>query len=240
MRKKIPPCIRAILENSLAQYTRSFFILLGDRSRDQVINLYNLWLAVNKEKNPNFNSSASPKILWSYKTDLGFSSHQTKRKKEISKLMKQGLYERTTDHPFEKFLTKSDIRFCYYRDTHKILGSNYDVLILQDFESLTPNILCRTIETVKGNGLVFMLLKKMSSLRQLHTLTMDVHQRFKTKAFNTVYPRFNERFLLSLGKCPSAVFLDDELNLLKISTKKQESSALEAQKSTHNNPRNQR
>lgn len=189
MRKKIPSSIRVLLENSLCQYNRSFFVILGDRGKDQVINLFNLWLAINKEKNMDFNASSPPKILWSYKNELGFSSHQTKRKKEISKLMKQGLYERETDHPFEQFLTKTDIRFCYYRDSHKILGSNYDVLILQDFESLTPNILCRTIETVKGNGIVFLLLKKMKSLRQLYTLTMDVHKRFKTKAFDTVYPR---------------------------------------------------
>lgn len=189
MRKMIPPETRILLENSLHQYTRSFFVILGDRGKDQVINLFNLWLAINKENNIDFNSASQPKILWSYKSNLGFSSHQTKRKKEISKLMKQGLYERETDHPFETFLTKTDIRFCYYRDSHKVLGSNFDVLILQDFESLTPNILCRTIETVKGNGLVFLLLKKMSSLRQLYTLTMDVHQRFTTKAFDTVYPR---------------------------------------------------
>jgi N-acetyltransferase 10 len=230
MRKKIPSCIRTILENALIQYTRSFFVILGDRGKDQVINLFNLWLAINKEKNMDFNPASPPKILWSYKTDLGFSSHQTKRKKEISKLMKQGLYESSTDHPFEKFLTKTDIRFCYYRDSHKVLGSNYDVLILQDFESLTPNILCRTIETVKGNGLVFMLLKKMSSLKQLYTLTMDVHQRFKTKAFDTVYPRFNERFLLSLAKCQSAVFVDDELNLLKITSKKPEAISIDSKK----------
>ena len=185
----IPPRTRTLLENSLHQYTRSFFVILGDRGKDQVINLFNLWLAINKESNMDFDSSAQPKVLWAYKTNLGFSSHQTKRKKEISKLMKQGLYERETDHPFERFLTKTDIRYCYYRDSHKVLGSNFDVLILQDFESLTPNILCRTIETVKGNGLVFLLLKKMSSLRQLYTLTMDVHQRFTTKAFDIVYPR---------------------------------------------------
>ena len=164
-------------------------MILGDRGRDQVINIYNLWLSVNKQKNPDYKASVQPKILWAYKSDLGFSSHQKKRQQEISKLMKQGLYEKETENPFELFLTKSKIRFCYYSESDKILGSNFDVLILQDFESLTPNILCRTIETVKGNGLVFLLLKQMSSLKKLHSLTMDVHKRFVTRAFDTVYPR---------------------------------------------------
>lgn len=44
--------------------------------------------------------------------------------------------------------------------------------VLQDFEAITPNILARTIETVEGGGLVVLLLKTMTSLRQLYTLTM--------------------------------------------------------------------
>jgi len=36
---------------------------------------------------------------------------------------------------------------------------------LQDFESITPNVLCRTIETVEGGGLVIMLLNTMTSLK---------------------------------------------------------------------------
>lgn len=30
-------------------------------------------------------------------------------------------------------------------------------------------------------------------------------------------PRFNERFVLSLGKCPSCLVCDDELNILPLS-----------------------
>ena len=42
----------------------------------------------------------------------------------------------------------------------------------QDFEALTPNILCRTIETVEGGGIIVLLLKSMTSLKQLYTMTM--------------------------------------------------------------------
>ena len=44
--------------------------------------------------------------------------------------------------------------------------------VLQDFEAITPNLLARTIETVEGGGLVVLLLKTMSSLRQLYTMAM--------------------------------------------------------------------
>lgn len=60
----------------------------------------------------------------------------------------------------------------YYKESHKILGNTYGMLVLQDFEAITPNLLARTIETVEGGGLVVLLLKTMSSLRQLYTMTM--------------------------------------------------------------------
>jgi N-acetyltransferase 10 len=72
--------------------------------------------------------------------------------------------------------------------------------ILQDFEALTPNLLARTIETVQGGGIVVLLLKTMTSLKQLYTLTMDVHSRYRTEAHQDTVSRFNERFILSLGK----------------------------------------
>jgi N-acetyltransferase 10 len=89
--------------------------------------------------------------------------------------------------------------------------------ILQDFEAITPNLLARTIETVEGGGLVVLLLKGMSSLKQLYTLSMDVHSRYRTEAHDDVTARFNERFILSLGSCESCLVIDDELNVLPIS-----------------------
>ena len=43
---------------------------------------------------------------------------------------------------------------------------------LKDFEALTPNLLARTVETVEGDGLVILLLRTMTSLKQLYTMTM--------------------------------------------------------------------
>jgi N-acetyltransferase 10 len=89
--------------------------------------------------------------------------------------------------------------------------------ILQDFEAITPNLLARTIETVEGGGLVVLLLKGMNSLKQLYTLSMDIHSRYRTEAHDDVIARFNERFILSLGSCESCLVIDDELNVLPIS-----------------------
>lgn len=66
-------------------------------------------------------------------------------------------------------------------------------LFPKDFEAMTPNLLARTIETVEGGGLVVFLLRSLKSLKQLYTLTMDVHERFRTEAHQDVVARFNER-----------------------------------------------
>ena len=92
------------------------------------------------------------------------------------------------------------------------------MLVLQDFEALTPNVLCRTIETIEGGGLIIFLIRHLQSLKQLYTITMDVHQRYRTEAFSDIEPRFNERFILSLSECKSCIFMDDELNILPISS----------------------
>lgn len=52
------------------------------------------------------------------------------------------------------------------------LFSSILFICLQDFEALTPNLLARTIETVEGGGLIVVLLRSMSSLKQLYTMTM--------------------------------------------------------------------
>lgn len=81
------------------------------------------------------------------------------------------------------------------------IGQTFGMCVLQDFEALTPNLLARTIETVEGGGLIILLLKTVKSLKQLYTLSMDVHSRFRTEAHHEIIPRFNERFILSLSEC---------------------------------------
>lgn len=113
-------------------------------------------------------------------------------------------------------MASKDIKYCYYKDTHRILGQTYGMCVLQDFESITPNVLCRTMETVEGGGMVVMLFNTMTSLKQLYHISMDVHARYRTSAHGFVEPRFNERFLLSLSNCKTCIAIDDELNILPI------------------------
>lgn len=106
-------------------------------------------------------------------------SHRKKREAKIKRDVKRGVREANDQDPFEIFVTVTDIRYTYYKESHKILGQTYGMCVLQDFEAITPNLLARTIETVEGGGLVVILLKTMSSLRQLYTMTM-VRRQLRT------------------------------------------------------------
>ncbi|KAI9908386.1 hypothetical protein PsorP6_004680 [Peronosclerospora sorghi] len=209
VKKKVDSRVRTLLENCIKENYRSFVVLVGDHGKDQVMNLhYILSKAAVK---------ARPRVLWCYKKELGFSTHRQKRMRQIKKQQQRGLYDPSKEDPFELFIASTDIRWCYYKETHKVLGSTYGMCVLQDFEAITPNIMARTIETVEGGGVVVMLLRTMSSLKQLYTMTMDVHARFRTESHQDVIARFNERFILSLASCERCVVLDDELNVLPIS-----------------------
>ncbi|KRY23686.1 Trehalase, partial [Trichinella patagoniensis] len=147
-----------------------------------------------------------------------YAIHRKKRMKLIMKKLRAGKASINEENQFELFISSTEIRYCYYSETHKILGNTYGMCVLQDFEAMTPNLLARTIETVEGGGLVVILLHSLHSIRQLHAMTMDVHSRYRTEAHQDVVARFNERFLLSLASCKTCLLLDDELNVLPLSS----------------------
>lgn len=58
-------------------------------------------------------------------------SHRKKRMKQLQKKLKSGSLEVKDDDPFELFIAATDIRYCYYSETHKILGNTYGMCVLQ-------------------------------------------------------------------------------------------------------------
>ncbi|XP_023271075.1 RNA cytidine acetyltransferase isoform X1 [Seriola lalandi dorsalis] len=210
VRKKVDNRIRVQIENGVALQHRTVFVVVGDRGRDQVVILHHMLSKASVR--------ARPSVLWCYKKDLGFSSNRKKRMRQLQKKIKTGTLNLNQDDPFELFIAATNIRYCYYNETHKILGNTFGMCVLQDFEALTPNLLARTVETVEGGGIVVILLRTMNSLKQLYTMTMDVHSRYRTEAHQDVVGRFNERFILSLASCKNCVVIDDQLNILPISS----------------------
>ncbi|GLU13215.1 hypothetical protein SLE2022_298600 [Rubroshorea leprosula] len=210
MRKKVDERIRTLIENGVKLRHRSIFVIVGDKSRDQIVNLHYMM--------SNAMVKSRPTVLWCYKDKLELSSHKKKRAKQIKKLMQRGLLDPEKVDPFSLFVESHGITYCLYKDSERILGKTFGMCILQDFEALTPNLLARTIETVEGGGLIVLLLRSLPSLTSLYTMVMDVHERFRTESHSNAASRFNERFVLSLATCKACVFMDDEMNILKISS----------------------
>eukprot|EP01064_Diplonema_japonicum_P020722 TRINITY_DN30302_c0_g1_i1.p1 TRINITY_DN30302_c0_g1~~TRINITY_DN30302_c0_g1_i1.p1 ORF type:complete len:974 (+),score=256.18 TRINITY_DN30302_c0_g1_i1:57-2978(+) len=205
--RRVDDRVKVALENAVQSKHRSFFLLVGDNGRDQVVNLHAMVSkAMHKSK---------VNVLWCYKDSLSFGSASKRRRAvEFKKEVERGITSADTNNEFEVFLSQNKIRFCYYKDTQKILGQTYGMCVLQDFEALTPNLLARTMETVEGGGLVVLLIRTMKSLKQLYTITMDVHSRYRTSQHADIVPRFNERFLLSLADCKSFLCVNDKLEVL--------------------------
>ncbi|CAM9001786.1 unnamed protein product [Rhodiola kirilowii] len=210
MRKKVDERIRTLIENGVKTRHRSIFVIIGDKSRDQIVNLHHiLSKAVVKSR---------PTVLWCYKDKLDLSSHKKKRAKQIKKQMQRGLLDAEKVDSFSLFVESGGLTYCLYKDSERILGNTFGMCVLQDFEALTPNLLARTIETVEGGGLVVLLLRSLTSLTSLYTMVMDVHERYRTESHSQASGRFNERFLLSLASCKACIVMDDELNILPISS----------------------
>lgn len=67
MRKKVDSRIRTLVENCVALRQRSLYVIVGDKGRDQIVNLhYMLSKSVVK---------ARPSVLWCYKKDLYLSRY---------------------------------------------------------------------------------------------------------------------------------------------------------------------
>ncbi|CAI5439196.1 unnamed protein product [Caenorhabditis angaria] len=209
MRTKLDGRIRTQIENGVNTSHRSMFAIVGDKARDQVPILYHI---LSKST-----VAARPTVLWCYKKELSFSTHRNKKIKKAKKNTTLSGAIQDAD-PFDVFISSTQIRYCYYNETEKILGNTFGVLVLQDFEAMTPNLLARTIETIEGGGMVILLMQSVKSLRQLYTISMDVHNRYRTEAHNEIVARFNERFILSLASCSSILVLDDQLRVLPISS----------------------
>ncbi|RXG60292.1 RNA cytidine acetyltransferase [Armadillidium vulgare] len=209
VKRRVDNRVRILIENGIASGHRSLFIVVGERCQEQVIYLHHIL------------SKASLKqadVLWCYKSKLHYSSNRRKRMKQLKAKQKFGNASVNEDDPFEMFVSMTNIIYRYYKDTHKILGNTFKMCVLQDFETMTPNILCRTVETVEGGGVIVILLESMTSLKQLYTLNMDVHSRYRTEAHQVIVPRFNERFILSLASCKSCLVVNDELQIIPISS----------------------
>ena len=140
-RKKVDNRIRILIENGIQTKQRSMFFIVGNQCRNQVPILHHMLTK----------AQVKPKmsVLWCYKKELGFSTwvvcfkcsngfledffyrNRRHKMKQLQKSVKSGTLNLESDDPFSLFVVSTDVRYCYYNETHKILGNTYSMCILQ-------------------------------------------------------------------------------------------------------------
>jgi N-acetyltransferase 10 len=123
MRKKVDERIRTLIENGVKLRHRSMFVIIGDKSRDQIVNLHHmLSKAVIK---------CNPSVLWCYKDKLDISSHKQKRSKQLKRLRERGQLDPEKLDAFSRLLDVGRVTHCLYKDSERILGNTFGMCILQ-------------------------------------------------------------------------------------------------------------
>ncbi|SCM07324.1 histone acetyltransferase, putative [Plasmodium chabaudi adami] len=209
MKKKVDKRIKTLVENNIAIGQRSMFLVIGDEGKNVVMNFYFLL-------NRLVTNSRSLNILWCYRKKLDFCTSKKKRFREMKKKIKKGTFDTQIDNNFDSFLNNANIRYCFYKETQNILGKTYSMCILQDFSYITPNILCRCIETVIGGGIIIFLINKLEELKDIYNLTLNYHKKYNMNGACNVYNNYIYRFFRSLNTCKNAMFIDDEMNILPL------------------------
>ncbi|KAL6587471.1 hypothetical protein OROMI_000449 [Orobanche minor] len=132
--------------------------------------------------------------------------------------MQRGLLDPENDH-FPLF----DVTGCMYnllllRGLWEGSWKYFSNLHIADFEASTLYLLARTIETVEGGGLIILPLPSLTSLTSLAMVVMDVHYSFRTESHSEATGDFIEPFLLSIALCKACIIIDDQMDVLPISS----------------------
>lgn len=197
--------LKTLIDNGVKLKHRALLVVLGDNVKDKVMIIHHL---VSKSL------GERPSVLWCHRIGSDVPRQSRKHLKKLEKNLTAGKCDISKENAFDLFLLSTSIRYCSFSDTQRLLGNTYGVCVIQDFEGLTPNIVCRVVETVAGGGVIIFLMSGMQSLRQLFPVTMDIHGKLKTYSHPNVTPLFNERFVLSLGWCKSCLVLNDHLQVV--------------------------
>lgn len=193
--------IQSFFEMNAGRNHRSFVALLGEHAKTQIPTIHRALKG--------HSHGAVETVVWCHRNDA------TRRAgREVSaKKQKSGAKEGSED-AVAMFIKANDIEFIEYRESERMLGRTVDMLILQDFEALSPNLIATSMETVRGGGAVVLLLDSTNSIEALIARKTELHERI-----GEFKPRYNKRLFKSLVNSGFALFLDDGLRILDGITK---------------------
>lgn len=104
------------------------------------------------------------------------------------------LYLYKTLDPLIKNQYSDSVSFYSYNETDKILGNTFKMLVLQDYESITPNILARSVETVQGGGIIILVTDDIRGKDMEFVMENVGKKRFNNRVFKSMM--YNENILV--------------------------------------------
>jgi N-acetyltransferase 10 len=195
--------IRKLFFFSNKNQYRSILLLIGEKSKEKIPFIHYLW--------SKSSTQIRSDILWCY---------QNKNKPSIFNLNHKKYFKKKKEKNEQNFFNLKMVRYCLYKDTKKLLGNSFSMVVLEDFENITPNSLARIIETVEGGGTILFLLETINSLKNVHSLSMEIYKNFQNQIFTNFSGRFIDRFFLSLRMCETFLPINDDLKILPFFSKK--------------------
>lgn len=178
--------IISLIKYSKHRNHRCCICLMGEESSKQIPVLYNV-LAANS-------LTACNSIIWCHKKEKNIDKNLSIQNENLT-----------------EFIKTKDIQFISYNESEKILGQTIDLLVLQDFESLTPNLIALSIETVRGGGLIVLLLDNVESIESM----TKIKSNFLLD--DDFVPRYNKRLFRSLINSSFILFLNSACEILPFS-----------------------
>jgi tRNA(Met) cytidine acetyltransferase len=114
----------------------------------------------------------------------------------------------------EEKLKDFNITKIKYKDSRKILGKTFNIIILDMYKSLTPDHLGRIIETLSGSGIAFFLIKDFENFENI-TTTFHEHLLTPPYKIEDVRKYFEYRFKQKLLQYDNIIIYDTEKGLIK-------------------------
>lgn len=171
---------------------RTIFVLIGEGSKDELPNLHDRLSRI----------SPLNGIIWCYKNSET-AGNTVLKKSKISE----------DDSLLMKWIKIHDPEYVIYKESNRILGRTCDMLIMEDFEAVTPNIIASCMETVKGGGIIVLLFNREGTLNDLISTKSEMVDEYSK---DKVIPRFNRRLFKTLRNSACTIFLDSKLRVMDL------------------------
>lgn len=206
MPKFAPEFLTRAFANQVALNHRTLLVLIGNGAKDCIPTLHGRLSRI----------SSLSSIVWCYKNS------DTEGDKSCKKLKLQD-----EDSSMVKWIKAHSPDYVSYKEGSRVLGRTCDMLVLQDFEALSPNMIASCVETVRGGGLIVFLFDQEKSIRDIVNKRPDLIAESNTGKF---VPRFNRRLFKSILNTDFAIFLDPKMRVMDITKDIQLSQDIEEDK----------